>query len=154
MGIHRGRGIRPIFIDTQLFKRFFKGLREGFFEFFLPGVRGEQALGLEHAVDAGGGEAEDTEDVGGVVEVAAGGVMLDEAAGEEAEEGDLVFEAFYRGRLEVGELALVEAAGVEAVLEGIGVAGLGAGEGGGFGGAAGFGGGGMGGHGGIIAQMF
>ena len=117
-------------------------------------TEGEHALGLEHAIDARGGEAEDAEDVGGVVEVAAGGVMLHEAAGEEAEEGDLVFEAFYGCGLEVGELALVEAAGVEAVLEGIGVAGLGAGEGGGFGGAAGFGGGGVGGHGGIIAQMF
>ncbi len=47
---------------------------------------------------------------------------------DEAEECNLVFEAFEGEGFEVEELALVEAAGVEAVLEGVGVAGLGAGE--------------------------
>ena len=95
---------------------------------------------------AGGGEAEAAHDEKGVVEVGFGGVALDYPAHEEAEEGDLFIEALELGAVEVVELAPLEAAGVEAVLESVEIVRLGAG------GLAG--GGGRCVHGDIIAHMF
>jgi hypothetical protein len=104
----------------------------------------KEALGLDHAVEAGGGQAEGADDFQHLVEVDGGVNTIDQSAGKEAQHVDLFGEAFEVGGEEVAQVALVEAAGVEAVAEGVEVAGL----------AAALAGGRSCGHGAIIAQMF
>jgi hypothetical protein len=87
-------------------------------------VRFLKAMGEGPSLRSGYCQTEVAEDPVDFVEVAGGGVFFDQTAGGEAEDGDLFGEALEGGGFEVGELALLEAAGVEAVAEGVGVAGL------------------------------
>ena len=105
----------------------------------------DQVLGLEETGEAGGGEAHDAhqaEHLGEGVEVFA---ELDEATEVDPQNGDFVVEAGEATGLEVEMVKSFELAGVEAVLEGVSIAGLGAGGTGGFG---------LGMHVSFVAQMF
>ena len=87
---------------------------------------GEEVLGLDDTGDGCRGQAKDAERVGEVVE---GGILdreLDQATGEDADEGDLFNEAGDVGEFDTGEVIFRDATGVEAMFEGVGVAGLGA----------------------------
>jgi len=108
---------------------FFVDLTDGFGELVIKtGVAGgEQVLGFGEAGDGGGGQAEDAEDIGELVEVGIGDAGFDQATGEEADEGDLFDETGDIGGFDAGEVTFFEATGVEAVLEGIVVAGRSAG---------------------------
>ena len=75
-------------------------------------------LGLDQAGEAGGGQAEDAQDAGSLVEVGGITALLDEAADVDAQDGDLVFEAVEIALFEPGQLGLLELAGIEAMLEG------------------------------------
>lgn len=91
-------------------------------------AEGEEALVAEEAGEAGEGGFEGGE--GGRIEGLVGGgeAALDKGEDDEADEGDLLIEAGDGGGAGVVvELLGAEFAGVEAVLEGVGVAGLGAG---------------------------
>ncbi len=88
---------------------------------------GDDILDAENAGDGGGGEAEDAEGVGKLIEIGLGVAGFDQATGEDTDEGDLVDEGFEVGGLDAGEITLFDAAGVEAMLEGIEVAARGAG---------------------------
>ena len=72
--------------------------------------------------DGGGGEAEDTEGLSKVIEAGIGEGGFEQATGEDANEGDLFDEAGGIGGFDAIEVVFLETAGVEAVLEGVGVA--------------------------------
>jgi hypothetical protein len=101
------------------------------------GVVDEKGLSLDDAGDGGGSQADGAEDASELVEVSGIGARLDELASEDADEGNLFSETLDAGLFNTGEVTLVDAASVEAVLEGIGVAELAAaaarGKGGGVG---------------------
>ncbi len=61
------------------------------------------------------------ENAGELVEIGSGIDRFNEAAGEDADEGDLLGETLVVCVLDTGEITLFEAAGVEAVLEGVDV---------------------------------
>ena len=94
---------------------------------------GEEDLGTGEAGDGAGSQAEDAEDVGKLVGVGIGERGFDQAAGEEADEGDLFDETGDIGGFDAGEVTFFEATSVEAMLEGIVVAGRGTGAAGGGG---------------------
>ena len=75
-------------------------------------------LGLDQAGKAGGGQAEDAQDAGSLVEVGGITALLDEAADVDAQDGDLVIEAVEVAFFQPGKLGLFELASIEAVLEG------------------------------------
>ncbi len=120
----RGGRCGPGFVETPLGVN----LGEGFLKGFADGVflGEEELLGADQSVQAGGGQAEGAQDDHGVVEIGRGLTALNQAAGENAQGGDLFGETFEVVGLKVGEVALAEAAGVEAVLEGVEIAELGA----------------------------
>ena len=78
---------------------------------------GDEALGADDASDGGGGETEDAKDIGMLVEASIGIEGFDQAASEDANEGDLFDETGDIGGFDAGEVTLFEAAGVEAVFE-------------------------------------
>jgi hypothetical protein len=88
------------------------------------GVVDEKGLGLNDAGDGGGSQADGAEDASDLVEVSRVGARLDELAGKDADESNLFSKTLDAGIFNTGEVTLVDAAGVEAVFEGIGVAGL------------------------------
>ena len=104
-------------------------LADGFGEIVIEiGIAGgEEVLGAGEAGDGGGGQAENAEDVGKLVEIGIGEGGFDEATGEEADEGNLFDEAGDIGGFDAGEVTFFEATGVEAMLEGVLVAGWGTG---------------------------
>jgi len=87
------------------------------------GARDQPMLGLDQAGEAGCGQAKDAQDAGSLVEVGGVAALLDEAADVDAQHGDLVFEAVEIAIFQPGKLGLFEMAGVEAMLEGVEVAG-------------------------------
>lgn len=107
---------------SELTHDLFKRIRIG----GIPSRAEEQVLGSDQAVEAGGGEAKGANDEDGLHQVGRGGIALDQTAGEEAQDGDLFGEALEVGGFQIAKIALVGAAGVEAVLEGVQVARLGA----------------------------
>ncbi len=90
------------------------------------GGGGDEVLGAHQAGEAGGGQAQDADEVGDFGEGVGGLAELDEAAGEDAQGGDLIVEAVEIGAFQVFQLGGLELAGVEAVADSVGVAGLGA----------------------------
>jgi hypothetical protein len=100
----------------------------GYFERFLPKARGGvgKGLSLDDAGDGAGGEAGGAQDIDNTVVhgIFEGGI--DHAAGDDTEEGDLFGEVSEIDGFDSGKVALVEAAGVETMLESVGVTGLGA----------------------------
>jgi hypothetical protein len=79
-------------------------------------------LSADEAREAGGGKTEGAQDVDGGVKVLGVTRHLDDAAHVDAQELDLVLEVDGLASLEALELDGLEAAGVEAVLEVVGVA--------------------------------
>ena len=79
-------------------------------------------MGTGEAGDGGGSQAEDTEDIGKLVEVGIGKAGFDQATGKDADEGDLFDKTGGIGGFDTGEVTFFEATGVEAVLEGIVIA--------------------------------
>ncbi len=79
----------------------------------------EPGLGAHGAGDGGEGKAKDAQDGGELVGTGRGVKGFDETAGEDADEGDLFDEGLGAGGIEAGEVALVDAASIEAVLEGV-----------------------------------
>jgi len=85
----------------------------------------DEVLGAEEVGKTGGGSAESRE---------AGAPILDgsllvvgefkDPAHDNAEHGDFIIEAVKEGKFEVGGFEFIELAGIEAVFEGIGIAGL------------------------------
>ena len=105
---------------------FLKDFGDGFVEGgFIPGVfaTGEEMLGAEEAREALNSSAEAIEDRKGAVNGFDGGSHFEDAAGVDAEHVNLGFEVFEGKGFQVGLLTEVEAWGVEAVLEGIVIAG-------------------------------
>ncbi len=92
----------------------------------LGAITGDEMVDAEDTGDGGGGQAEMTEDIGNLVEIGIGRAGFNQAAGEDADEGDLIDKGLLVGGFDAGEIALIEAAGVEAVLDGIHVTGRGA----------------------------
>ena len=80
---------------------------------------GEDFLDFEHAGEGEAGETVDTH--GGVALLEGEGIIgpVNETAGEQAEEDDLIFEGGGVDAVDGGELGAVEAGGVEAVFEGV-----------------------------------
>ena len=76
----------------------------------------KQVLGLDDAGDGGGGQAEDAQDIGELVGVGIGEAGFDQAAGEDADEGNLFEEAGGVGGFDAIEVAFFYAAGIEAML--------------------------------------
>jgi hypothetical protein len=103
-------------------------LVEGFIEDIIKaGVGGIDAgLGADDAGDGGRCQVEDTEQVGMMVEIGGGVEGFDETAGVDTNEGELFDEAGDISGFEAIQIALADAAGIEAVLEVIEVAGRGA----------------------------
>jgi hypothetical protein len=99
-------------------------LAEGFIDFLVKirGIIDEESLGLDDASDGGGSQADGAQDTGNLIEISGISAGFDELAGKNADEGDLFGEALDVGIFDTGEVAPMDAAGVEAVLEGIGVA--------------------------------
>ena len=104
-------------------------LADGFIDLVVEATfwSSDDILDAEDAGDGGGGEAEDAEGVGELIEIGLGVAGFDQATREDTDEGNLVDEGFEVGGLNAGEITLFDAAGVEAVFEGIEVAGRGAG---------------------------
>lgn len=123
----------------------FDGLADGEGEVILAG---QQALGLHQAGEGGGGHAEQAKQVEGFIEVVVFGAHLDDTTDVEAEQADLVGQAGKLAVLEGGDIHFAEMGGVEAVLDGVAIAGLAATP------ALGGGGSGEGVHGPFIANMF
>ncbi len=86
----------------------------------------EEALFVNHVGEALGGGAEGVEEGHGLIEVGDAVAEFEDAAGDGAQHSDLGGEVGGFEVVEVFELSLAEVAGVEAVAEGVGVAGLGA----------------------------
>ena len=100
---------------------FEEGLVNGGGDFVVVG--GEPILGLDEAGEGGGGEAEGTQEAQGFRQVIDGAAQFEDAANEDTQHGDLVLQADLGGLIEVGEVDFFEVAGVEAVLEGVAIAG-------------------------------
>jgi len=83
---------------------------------------GNEALGTDDASDGGGGEAEGAKEIGVFIEISFGIEGFDEAASEDADEGNLFDETGDIGGFDAGEVTLFETAGVEAVPEVVAVA--------------------------------
>jgi len=109
---------------------FFVDLADGFVDLIIKAgiAGGEEVLGAGEASDGGGSQAEDAEDIGKLEEVSVGKTGFDQATGEDADEGDLFDKTGGIGGFDTGEVTFFEATGVEAVLEGVVVAGRGAGS--------------------------
>jgi hypothetical protein len=86
----------------------------------------EEALGLEQAVEAGRGQTEDTQDGECLGEVIGIATELDDAADVDAQELDFVEQAGEVGKLQVGKIVFAELFGIEAMFDGVEVAGRGA----------------------------
>ena len=101
-------------------------LTNGLIDFLVKvgGIVDQKCLGFNDAGDGGGGQADGAEDAGKLVEISCVGARLDEPASEDADEGDLFGETLDIGVFDTREVALVDAAGIKAVLESIEVAGL------------------------------
>lgn len=97
-------------------------LVEGEGELILTG--GEQTLGLEQAGEGVDGQAEGAQQAEALGELVQAGAELDDAADVETEQGDLVVEAGELAGLEGGQVGFAEVGGVEAVGDGVAVAGL------------------------------
>jgi len=83
---------------------------------------GNEALGTDDTSDGGGGEAEGAKEIGVFIEISFGIEGFDEAASEDADEGNLFDETGDIGGFDPGEVTLFESAGVEAMLEVVAVA--------------------------------
>jgi hypothetical protein len=81
---------------------------------------------MNEAGEAKGGNAQGADDGEGRIQVVRGLVTVDEAAHEDAQQGDLVVEAVEGCGFEVGKIDFIEMAGIKAVLEGVLVAARGA----------------------------
>ena len=84
-------------------------------------------MGFDDAGDGGGSQADGAQDAGKVVDIGRGIAVLNQAAGEYTDEGNLVDQTLDIGGFDPSEIVWVEFAGVEAVFEGIGITQLGAG---------------------------
>ena len=83
---------------------------------------GKAFLGADEAGQARCGEGDDAQEAEGVGKGLDAAAPLDDAANADTQHGDLFLEAGEAGGFEVGLLGLAEAAGVEAVFEGVGIA--------------------------------
>ena len=83
----------------------------------------EHLLGAQHAREAGGGGGDDAQEADGFGEGFYIMTPFNEAAHADTQHVDLVLHAGEGDVFEVVEFGALEAAGVEAVLEGVGVAG-------------------------------
>ncbi|NPV75785.1 MAG: hypothetical protein HPY59_05345 [Anaerolineae bacterium] len=90
----------------------------------IVGVAGDEVADAEEAGEADGGEGEDAEEDDGLIEIFYGAAEFENMADEDAEHDDLVLEVGEIVTIEVAEIGGAEGAGIEAVLEGVAVAGL------------------------------
>jgi len=86
---------------------------------------GDEALGTDDTSDGGGGEAEGAKEISVFIETGVGIESFDQAAGKNADEGNLFDEAGDIGGFYAGEVTFFETAGIEAMLEVVAVARLG-----------------------------
>jgi hypothetical protein len=116
-----GEGV--VFADGHFGTDLFEGLAD----FVVKLAFGaDEVLGLDEAGEAGGGEGEDAQEGEGFKKVGGDGARFDGTADDEAEEVDLFLEADAFKLAEAFEVGALEAAGIEAVFEGVEVAGRGA----------------------------
>lgn len=108
------------------FLHFAKDIIQGFVEFCIPGAgtEGEVMLGAHEAGEGGEGVGDGTQEDDALLEGLSLATQLDGAADLDAKESDLIGETGELGGIEIGALGRVELAGIEAVLEGVDVAGL------------------------------
>ncbi len=83
---------------------------------------GDEVVHAEDAGDGSRGETEDTKDICQLVAVGCCVTGFDQLIGEDADEGDLIEEAFKVGDFFSGGVVFSNASGVEAVFESIEVA--------------------------------
>jgi hypothetical protein len=90
------------------------------------GVIDEESLGFDDTGDGGGGQADGAQDASQLLDIGRGVAGFNQAAGEDADKGDLFSQTFDIGGFDTGEVTLFDAAGVETMLEGVHVTELGA----------------------------
>lgn len=115
---------RTIGVKTQLASDLLKCHGQGILHWVA--LRAYDELGADETVDGEGGETEDTQGEGGFLKVLGLAAELDDAAGLDAQHGDLVDKPGILSFFEVFDIGRFELVGVEAVFEGVLVAARGA----------------------------